>query len=143
MTAHEKPGRRPRRVILDTGPAAAAEGGSTGILVRRFLEYVRHERALSVNTQQAYQRDLRDFSAWLAAGNPTTLSVRDLGDYLAALSKRGLARASVARQAATLRTFYAFDHLRKSLGDAESARLVFGTQAQSVIDAIAINKVAV
>ena len=63
MTAHEKPGRKPRRVILDTGPAAAAEGGSTGILVRRFLEYVRHERALSVNTQQAYQRDLRDFSA--------------------------------------------------------------------------------
>ena len=37
MTANEKPGRRVRRVILDTGPAAAEEGGSTGILVRRFL----------------------------------------------------------------------------------------------------------
>ena len=132
MTAHEKPGRRPRRVILDTGPAAAAEGGSTGILVRRFLEYVRHERALSANTQQAYQRDLRDFSAWLAAGNPTTLSVRDLGDYLAALSKRGLARASVARQAATLRTFFAFLQLEGVVRESPAELLTAGRRADVI-----------
>jgi integrase/recombinase XerD len=118
MTANEKPGRRGRRIILDTGPSSAAEGGSAGMLVQRFLEYVRHERALADNTREAYRRDLRDFAAWLAAGNATPLSVqkltvqnltvRQLGDYLAALDKRGLARASVARQAATLRTFYAF-----------------------------------
>ena len=118
MTANEKPGRRERRIILDTGPSSAAEGGSTGMLVQRFLEYVRHERALADNTREAYRRDLRDFAAWLAAGNASPLSVqtltvqnltvRQLGDYLAALDKRGLARASVARQAATLRTFFAF-----------------------------------
>jgi integrase/recombinase XerD len=69
---------------------------------------VRHERALSDNTQAAYRRDLRDFTGWLAGRNPARLGVRDLGDYFAALGKRGLARASVARQAATLKTFYAF-----------------------------------
>ena len=60
----------------------------------------------------------------------------DLREYAIRMADAGERRIS-------LRTFYAFDHLRKSLGDAESARLVFGTQAQSVIDAIAINKVAV
>ena len=132
MTAPEKPGRRARRVILDTGPAAAAEGGSTGILVRRFLEYVRHERVLSDNTQQAYRRDLRDFSAWLAAGNPATLSVRDLGDYLGSLDKRGLARASVARQAATLRTFYAFLQLEGVVRESPAELLTAGRRADVI-----------
>ena len=123
MTANEKPGRRVRRVILDTGPAATEQGGSTAILVRRFLEYVRHERALSENTQEAYRRDLRDFSAWLADGNPVRLSVRELGDYLAALDRRGLARASVARQAATLRTFYAFLQLEGAVAESPAELL--------------------
>ena len=132
MTANEKPGRRVRRVILDTGPAAAEEGGSTGILVRRFLEYVRHERALSANTQEAYRRDLRDFSAWLSEGNPVRLSVRDLGDYLAALDKRGLARASVARQAATLRTFYAFLQLEGVVRESPAELLTAGRRADVI-----------
>jgi len=132
MTANEKPGRRVRRVILDTGPAAAEEGGSTGTLVRRFLEYVRHERALSANTQEAYRRDLRDFSAWLSDGNPVRLSVRDLGDYLAALDKRGLARASVARQAATLRTFYAFLQLEGVVRESPAELLTAGRRADVI-----------
>jgi integrase/recombinase XerD len=101
--------RRPRtrRIVLDAGPAAASAGG-TGVLVERFLDYVRHERALSGNTQAAYRRDLRDFTGWLAGRLPATLTVRDLSDYFAMLSQKGLARASIARQAATLRTFYAF-----------------------------------
>lgn len=103
-------GRRPRtrKIILDAGPAESPGPGSTPQFVQRFLEYVRHERALSDNTQAAYRRDLRDFAAWLAGRNPMALNVRDLGDYFAALNKRGLARASIARQAATLKTFYAF-----------------------------------
>jgi integrase/recombinase XerD len=72
------------------------------------MEHVRHERGLAANTQAAYARDLRDFAAWLSGRSVGSLSIRDLGDYLASLAKRGLARASIARQAATLRTFYAF-----------------------------------
>ena len=132
MNANEKPGRRARRVILDSGPAAAEEGGSTGILVQRFLAYVRHERALSANTQEAYRRDLRDFSSWLAAANPATLSVRELGDYLAALDKRGLARASVARQAATLRTFYAFLQLEGVVRESPAELLSAGRRADVI-----------
>ncbi len=101
--------RRPRtrRIVLDPGPAEPAPG-ATGLLVQRFLDYVRHERALSANTQAAYRRDLRDFTDWLGGRAAAALDVRDLGDYFAFLAKKGLARASIARQAATLRTFYAF-----------------------------------
>jgi integrase/recombinase XerD len=131
-TANEKPGRRPRRVILDTGPAATEEGGSAAMLVGRFLEYIRHERALSANTQEAYRRDLRDFSSWLATRNLARLSVRDLGDYLAALDRRGLARASVARQAATLRTFYAFLQLEGVVRESPAELLTAGRRADVI-----------
>jgi len=94
-------------VILDAGPAEVRPT-ATSLLVERFLDHVRHERGLAANTQIAYGRDLRDFSAWLGGRAAGSLSVRDLGDYLASLAKRDLARASIARQAATLRTFYGF-----------------------------------
>lgn len=100
-------GKRPRRVILDTGAVAPAPG-ATGLLVERFLDYVRHERGLSANTQAAYRRDLRDFAAWLGHRSAAAVDIRALGDYFAHLAKKGLARASIARHAATLKTFYAF-----------------------------------
>jgi len=84
---------RTRRIILDTGPVAVGPE-ATSLLVERFLDHVRHERGLAVNTQAAYARDLRDFAAWLAGRAAGSLTVRDLGDYLAALAKRGLARAA-------------------------------------------------
>ena len=132
MTAKDQSGRRPRRIILDTGPAAAAEGGSTSMLVKRFLAYVRHERALSDNTQAAYRRDLRDFSGWLAADNLVRLTVRELGDYLVFLAQRGLARASVARQAATLRTFYAFLQLEGVVTVSPAELLTAGRRADVI-----------
>jgi len=106
MTDSPKP-RRSRKIVFDATPAAEREGAAS-ILAERFLEYVRHERGLAANTQAAYRRDLRDFAAWLAGRSPATLTVRDLGDYFAALAQKGLAPASVARHAATLKTFYAF-----------------------------------
>ena len=103
MTDAPKP-RRTRKILLD-GVVAAEQGAPAQVLAERFLDYVRHERGLAANTQAAYRRDLRDFTGWLAGRAPAALTVRDLGDYFAALAKKGLARASVARQAATLKTF--------------------------------------
>jgi integrase/recombinase XerD len=102
--------RRPRtrRILLDDAPAAAEGPQSTALLVGRFLDSIRHERALADNTQAAYRRDLVHFTDWLGSRRLDGLGVRDLGDYLAALADRGLARASIARQVATLRTFFAF-----------------------------------
>ncbi|MFM7251041.1 MAG: tyrosine recombinase [Planctomycetaceae bacterium] len=95
-------------MIVDIAAAAPAQPASNALFRERFLQYVRHERALSANTLEAYARDLRDFIAWLDGRSADTLGVRDLGDYLALLSTKGLARASIARAAATLRVFFAF-----------------------------------
>ena len=130
MSDSPKP-RRTRKILLD-GVVAAETGAAASVLVERFLDYVRHERALSENTQEAYRRDLRDFATWLADGNPARLSVRDLGDYLAALAKRGLARASVARQAATLRTFYAFLQLEGVVRESPAELLTAGRRADVI-----------
>ena len=66
MTDSPKP-RRTRKIILDAGPAASSSEG-TVILVERFLDYVRHERALAVNTQAAYRRDLALLELLYATG---------------------------------------------------------------------------
>jgi len=42
----------------------------------------------------------------------------------------------------SLRAFIAFDTMRKTLGAERSAVLTFGDRAESILDAIAINKVS-
>lgn len=42
----------------------------------------------------------------------------------------------------SLRTFMAFDNLRKSMGDERASRIVFGHRADGIIDALKVNSVA-
>jgi MoxR-like ATPase len=59
----------------------------------------------------------------------------DLRPYALRMADAGDRRIS-------LRTFFAYDQLRKTMGDEKAARLVFHDKAQSFLDAIAIDKVA-
>jgi integrase/recombinase XerD len=120
------------------GDASPAEpdSGSTSTLVRRFLDYVRHERALADNTLAAYRRDLATFTEWVGRRQPTAFSVRDLGDYLGFLKSRGLARASIARQAATLRTFYAFLQLEGLVAESPADLLAAGRRDDTLPGAL-------
>ena len=113
--------RPPRRVILDTGRRHVAGSiAAMPLLVEGFLDHVRHERGLATNTIAAYGRDLTMFSEWLAGRSPLSLSSSDLGDFMATLH-RNLARATVSRAAATLRSFYRYlqleGHLERSPAD--------------------------
>jgi len=122
---------RTRRIVFDDG-AAGAGPAPTPRLVERFIDYIDHERGLAANTRAAYRRDLRDFEAWLGGRAAPTLGVADLGDYLAALSRRGLARASIARQAATLRTFYAFLQLEGIVAESPAELLAAGRRDDTI-----------
>ena len=53
MSDSPKP-RRTRKIVLDQ-VVAAETGAAASILVERFLDYVRHERALAANTQAAVE----------------------------------------------------------------------------------------
>jgi len=74
-------------------------------------------RSLSPNTLRAYGTDLSELAAWASRRDtePGTLAYRDLRTYAATLSDRGLARASVSRKLAAVRSFH--DHLVRR-GDA-------------------------
>jgi integrase/recombinase XerD len=131
---------RTRRIVFDDG-AAVAGPAPTARLVERFLDYVDHERGLAANTRAAYRRDLRDFEAWLGSRPAPALGVADLGDYLAALAKRGLARASIARQAATLRTFYAFLQLEGIVAESPAELLTAGRRDDTIPGTLAPGQV--
>lgn len=59
----------------------------------------------------------------------------DLRTYAVAMADAGERRIS-------LRAFYAYATLRKTLGDERAATLTFGDRAESILDAIRINKVS-
>jgi MoxR-like ATPase len=59
----------------------------------------------------------------------------DLRNYAVRMADAGERRIS-------LRAFMAFDKIRKAYGDEKAARLTFGQRAESILDAIAIDKVS-
>jgi site-specific recombinase XerD len=74
-------------------------------------------RGASRHTLRAYGADLAELAEWASGRGrePGTLVYRDLRGYAAALSERGLARASVARKLAAVRSLH--EHLVRT-GDA-------------------------
>ncbi len=97
--------------------------------ITEFLVHLEKERDLSPNTLAAYTRDLREFSTWLAQTHGidgwdwnelTRTSVRG---YMAHLTRRGLAKRSIARQLSAVRSFYRWMH-RDERVDVNPARAV-------------------
>ena len=84
-------------------------------------------RGASPGTIRAYRRDLRELGAWATGRrrDPGGLVYRDLRAYAAALSERGLARASVARKLAAARTFH--DHLVRAGAAADNPAALLPT----------------
>lgn len=70
------------------------------------------ERGASENTCLAYQRDLEDFTGWLAKRPHSVIEAdsTDIRDFLSALARRGLAPSSSARKLSSLRQFFKFLH---------------------------------
>ncbi len=93
-----------------TGPGPGPGPGPLELKVEAFLDELRTGRRLSPLTLDAYARDLADYTAfarghglrdWREAGVPL------VDGYFAALMRRGLASATVARRRSALRGFHA------------------------------------
>ncbi len=80
--------------------------------VRSFLQFCRAEKGLSVNTLEAYRRDLAGLGLWLARAPRSrdliVLSLEDLRHYLDHLRRGKLSNRSIARQVTTLRGLFGF-----------------------------------
>ena len=91
------------------------------------LEHLEKERDVSPNTLAAYRRDLTAFGAYLGqyygTGDWSWAGVDRLAmrGFLGHLTRRGLARRSIARMLSAVRSFYRFLH-RDELVDAVRER---------------------
>jgi integrase/recombinase XerD len=81
-----------------------------GVFVDLFLDMIATERGASRHTLDAYRRDLEGYSAFLAGHGRDMASAGtdDVRGYLAALARRHLAPASVARRLSAIRQLHRF-----------------------------------
>ena len=82
-------------------------------LIDSFLHRLAVERGYSANTLKAYGRDLAEFAGFLEGRGraPEDAGVNDMRAFMATQQVRGLARSTVARRSAAVRSF--FKHLHR------------------------------
>ncbi len=96
---------------LDRHGAEPAEGSRWEGLTDRYWNHLRVEAGLSMNTLEAYRRDIGKFCAFaLRQGlhDPSRVDRRDVARFVESLTSTKLAPPSVARCLAALRGFYRF-----------------------------------
>lgn len=96
--------------------------------VADFLRHLEKERDVAPNTRRAYERDLRELTGYLQRqlGERFAWDAVDrllMRGYLGHLTRRGLARRSVARALSSARSFFRFMH-REELVESNPARAV-------------------
>lgn len=80
------------------------------LLIESFLEMLLAERGASHNTVEAYRRDLLDFSEYATKKRwkLETLTRANIEEYLAGISKRGMAPSTSARRKSAIKQFFRF-----------------------------------
>jgi integrase/recombinase XerD len=78
--------------------------------VCEFLSYIQVEKGLSANTLQSYARDLARLQGWAQKSGKLVerLERKDLREWIAGMSREGLAPSSVARAVSAARGFFRF-----------------------------------
>lgn len=92
-------------------------------LEKEFLGYIQVEKGLSPNTVAGYRRDLAKLGRWAAQRNRPLpeLTRQDLREWIARLSRDGLAPSSISRAVSAARGFFRFlmldGHIKKHPAD--------------------------
>lgn len=87
-----------------SGPSSSRD------LVREFLSYIQVEKGLSANTLQSYARDIAKLQTWAQKNGKQVekLERKDLREWIARMSRDGLAPSSVSRAVSAARGFFRF-----------------------------------
>jgi len=78
------------------------------IFVDSFINHLRVERGLSINTLLSYKRDLEQFQRWLDNNGLDKVNSSIVGKYLASLKEKNLSPSSIARKLSSIKMFYRF-----------------------------------
>lgn len=118
------------KAAVEARPGAAELGAA-------FLRHLSAERDLSEHTVAAYRRDLDQYFEFCrrARSDPVAATHQTVRRFLAWLTTRGMARASVHRKAATLRSFYRFCVRRGARAD-NPATVVSTPKRASLLPAV-------
>ena len=86
------------------------QSSSNRDFVREFLSYIQVEKGLAANTLQSYARDIAKLQRCAEkSGKPIeNLERKDLREWIAAMSREGLAPSSVSRAVSAARGFFRF-----------------------------------
>jgi integrase/recombinase XerD len=78
--------------------------------VREFLSYIQVEKGLARNTLQSYARDIARLQSWAQKNGKQIekLERKDLREWIASMSREGLAPSSVSRAVSGARGFFRF-----------------------------------
>ena len=87
-----------------------AELSSQRDFTREFLSYIQVEKGLSSNTLQSYKRDIARLQSWATKKGKQVerLERKDLREWIASMSREGLAPTSVSRAVSAARGFFRF-----------------------------------
>ena len=79
--------------------------------IKSFLEFLKVEKKMSINTLQSYERDVLQFSKYLDENklNYGKIKQEDIKDYLHHLQKIGKKTSSISRSLASIRSFYQYE----------------------------------
>lgn len=81
------------------------------LLIEQFLDYLALERGLSGNTTEAYQNDLKGFSAFLMRHKISSFneaSRKDILNFLMEEKERGLSTATISRRLVAIKIFFRY-----------------------------------
>lgn len=94
-------------------------------LIEGFAAHLALERHLAASTVVAYRRDVTQLATFLSRGGSdlARASLTELRRFLAQLTTRGYARASIARRVGAIHTFYRWASLRGAVPNDPSALL--------------------
>jgi site-specific recombinase XerD len=108
--AASRGGTAPTVETREDDPAAPTIAPAWLAAIDLLVEHLAHERGRRPNTVDAYRRDATDLArtctAW-GVEHPGDVELLTLRRYLADLTERGYARATVARRASVLRSWFA------------------------------------
>ncbi|MEM1086259.1 MAG: tyrosine recombinase [Pseudomonadota bacterium] len=110
--------------------------------IEAFLEMMSAERGASLNTLDAYGRDLLDASGYLGGGL-TEASQDDLSGWMQSLGKDGLATSTQARKLSALKRFYRFLFEEGDRTDNPTSRLEGPKAGRDVPDVLSREEVSV
>lgn len=112
-------------------------------LIESFLDHCAIERGLAKNTVSSYRRDLEKFLNFLAQNQKSisTVTPSDVAAFLHTLRQAKLNESSIARNAVTLRSLFAF--LAKEVGfESFSKEILVPRSAKRLPKALTVSEIA-